>query len=141
MSAGRLLVERFYGEIWNRSDEAVAREILDADFRFRGSLGSLSEGHEGFIAYVREVRAALGDYECIVEDVIEAGDRVAARLTFRGVHRDRLFGVAPTGKTVAWSGAAFFTIADKRIAELWVLGDIDALKRQLDATADAGFAD
>jgi steroid delta-isomerase-like uncharacterized protein len=141
MSATRLLVERFYEEIWNRGDEDVAREILDAGFRFRGSLGSLSNGRDGFIAYVRQVRAALGDYECLIEDLVDTGDRAAARLTFRGIHRGRLFGVPATGKMVAWQGAAFFTIANGRIVELWVLGDIDALKRQLGAAADAGFAD
>jgi steroid delta-isomerase-like uncharacterized protein len=141
MTAAGLLVERFYAEIWNRGDEAVARDIHDPGFRFRGSLGSLSEGRDGFIAYVRQVRATLGDYECIIEDAIESRSRVAARLTFRGVHRAGLFGVPATGKTVAWSGAAFFTIADERIAELWVLGDIDSLKRQLGADPSAKFGD
>jgi hypothetical protein len=35
----RRLVERFYYEVWNKGDETVANEILDPDFRFRGSLG------------------------------------------------------------------------------------------------------
>ena len=35
----RSLVERFYGEVWNRADAAVAHAILSPDFRFRVSLG------------------------------------------------------------------------------------------------------
>ena len=46
----RHLVERFYNEVWNNADEAVAREILAEDFRFRGSLGPDKFGQDGFIA-------------------------------------------------------------------------------------------
>jgi len=127
----RRLVERFYSEIWNRGDEAAAREILHPAFRFRGSLGTEAADVEGFLAYVRSVRSALADYACTIEDLIEGENRVAARMRFAGTHRGMLFGVDGTGRQVAWAGAAFFTIADGRIAELWVLGDLDALKRQL----------
>ena len=43
------LVGRFYHEVWNRADEAVVREILDEDFRFRGSLGPECRGQDSFI--------------------------------------------------------------------------------------------
>ena len=42
------------------------------------------------------------------------------------------FGIAPTGRDIAWSGAAFFTIEDGMIAALWVLGDVEAVRRQLE---------
>jgi hypothetical protein len=35
----KTLVERFYYQVWNRANENAAREILHAEFRFRGSLG------------------------------------------------------------------------------------------------------
>ena len=76
------LVERFYHEVWNWADEAAAKEILHADFRFRGSLGSESRGPERFIAYMRLVHAALADYNCRIDDLIATYDRAAARMTF-----------------------------------------------------------
>lgn len=127
----RPLLERFYAEVWNRGDEATARAILDPRFRFRGSLGVTADDVDGFLAYVRSVRAALADYCCIIDDMIEGEGRAAARMTFTGVHRGTLLGVAATGRAVSWSGAAFFTVADARISELWVLGDLDSLRRQL----------
>ena len=125
------LVERFYNDVWNRADESIAREILDPDFRFRGSLGPEKRGQDGFIDYMRGVHAALGDYTCIIEDIVATGDRVAARMTFGGIHRGAYFGVAPTGREIEWAGAAFFRMKAGRIAELWVLGDIDNVKQQL----------
>jgi predicted ester cyclase len=131
MPTAKDLVERFYNEVWNRADERVAREILDADFRFRASLGPELRGPDGFIVYLRAVHAAVGGFTCTIEDLIATQDRAAAKMLFHGSHRGKFFGAAATGREVRWSGAAFFTVRDGRIAALWVLGDIDGLKRQL----------
>jgi steroid delta-isomerase-like uncharacterized protein len=130
-STARALIERFYHVVWNEADEGAARQILHPDFVFRASLGPELRGPDGFIAYLRSVHAALENFVCTIEELIESEERAVARMLFRGIHRGEFFGVAPTGRDVAWSGAAFFKIKDGLIAELWVLGDVDALKRQL----------
>ena len=127
----RELVEAFYHEVWNRADETRAREILADSFRFRGSLGTERAGPDGFIAYLREVHWALAEYRCIIEDLVTDGNRAAARMRFAGRQRDEFLGFPPTGRQVAWAGAAFFTCEDGQIAELWVLGDLAELRRQL----------
>ncbi len=125
------LVERFYSQVWNEADESVAREILDVNFRFRGSLGLELHGQAGFISYLRLVHGALENFVCNIEDLITTQDRAAARMSFHGTHRGRFFGVEATDREILWSGAAFFRVRDDVITELWVLGDIDAVKRQL----------
>lgn len=125
------LVERFYQEVWNEANEDVAREILHPEFRFRASLGPEKSGPEGFIEYMRLIHAALSEYTCTIQDIIEQGNRAAARLRFSGLHRGTLFGVAATGRPIAWSGAAFFSTDGRQITSLWVLGDVDAVKQQL----------
>ena len=125
------LIERFYHEVWNQANEAVAREILHPEFRFRASLGPEKSGPDGFIEYMRLIHEALSGYTCTIQDVIEQGNRAAARLRFAGLHRGSLFGVAPTGRPIAWAGAAFFTTDGRQITSLWVLGDVDAVKQQL----------
>lgn len=136
----KTLVERFYFEVWNRADEAVARQILHPDFLFRASLGPERRGPEGFIDYMRSVHGALANYTCVIDDLIVDGNRAAARMTFKGLHRGRFFDVEPTGQEIRWAGGAFFTIDGKQIAKLWVLGDIDSVKQQLNAPRQAGFA-
>jgi steroid delta-isomerase-like uncharacterized protein len=133
------LVRRFYDEVWNRQDEAAARAILHRDFRFRGSLGPELCGPDAFIDYLRATHRALGDYTCIIDDLIATGDRAAARMTFIGVHRAPFFGVEASGREIAWAGAAFFTSDGAQIVALWVLGDIDGIKRQLGAPAESQF--
>ena len=126
------LVERFYHLVWNKADETEARKILASDFRFRGSLGPELHGPEGFIAYMRSVHETLGGFTCQIEEVIAAVDRAAARMTFHGRHRGKFFGIEASGQQIHWSGAAFFKTRDGKIIELWVLGDIEEIRRQLE---------
>ncbi len=44
----------------------------------------------------------------------------------------RLYGIAPTGRAIRYGGAAFFTTADGKVREGWVLGDVASLRRQLE---------
>ena len=80
------LVTVFYDDLWNKADESIAQEILHADFRFRGSLGPVRNGPNGFIDYQRSVRAALADFRCIVDELICTNTRAAARMSFTGRH-------------------------------------------------------
>jgi steroid delta-isomerase-like uncharacterized protein len=138
MSATKL-VERFYTDLWNKQDFAVAEEILAPEFRFRGSLGSETIGIPAFLAYIGSIHAALADYCCTIEEIVADEVHAAARMRFAGIHRGRLFGVDATGRRVSWAGAAFFRSAQARIVSLWVRGDVEGLRQQLGAERAAPF--
>ena len=90
---------------------------------------------------MRSIHAALGHYACVIDDLIVSEDRAAARMTFKGTHRGRFFDVEPTGHEVSWAGAAFFATDGERIVDLWVLGDVEGLKRRLGAHGSAEYRD
>jgi predicted ester cyclase len=52
-------------------------------------------------------------------------------MRFTGIHRAKFFGVEATGRAIAWRGAAFFTARSGMLTELWVLGDVEAVMRQV----------
>ena len=84
-------VEACYHQVWNTDDEAAAREILTEAFRFGGSLGPEKRGQDGFNKYMRSVRAARGDYQCVINNLIETEGGVDARMTLKGIHRAPFF--------------------------------------------------
>ena len=129
MATPQHLVERFYHEVWDRADEAVAKEILAPDFRFRGSLGPEKRGVDGFIDYLRAVHTSLGDFRCIIQSLLVAERRAAAQML-----------LPATGALIQWSGAAFFETNEDQITALWVLGDVDGVKKQLGAQASPVFS-
>ena len=132
------IIRTYYEDLWNRWNLAIADELISSAIVFRGSLGLSVRGIEGFKGYVRSVRVAFPDFHNTIEELIAEGDRVVARLTYRGTHRGELFGIAPTGRRVVYTGIAIFRIAGSKIADGWVLGDILSLMQQIGAIPPAG---
>ena len=78
------LVRRYYEELWNRWDLALADALIAESVIFRGSLGISVQGREGFREYMQTVRAAFPDFHNRIEELIAEDDKVAALLTYTG---------------------------------------------------------
>lgn len=132
MSRQKEIVRKFYDAIWNNADKTVIPELLTEDFTMRGSLGIAQQGgHHGFVTYMDFVRRALGNYRCEIIEMVEEDNRLYARMLYSGVHQGELFGYAPTHGKIKWDGVAVFTFAEGRIADLWVLGDVHSVIKQI----------
>jgi steroid delta-isomerase-like uncharacterized protein len=128
----KAIIRRYYEELWNQGNLALADELVAPDIAFRGSLSTRSRGIDAFKAYVRMVKNAFPDFHNVIEDLIAEGDKVVARLTHQGTHRgDVLFGSAPTGMQVSFPGIAIFRLEKGKIVDGWVIGDVLVLMRQL----------
>jgi steroid delta-isomerase-like uncharacterized protein len=125
------LVRSFYDDLWNRWDDAVVAAVLSPTFEFRGSLGTVSIGRDGWLDYRDVVRSGAADFHNEVVSLVCDGDRAAARLTYTGTHTGNLLGIPATGRSFEYAGAAFFRARDGLLASAWVLGDLDALRTQL----------
>jgi predicted ester cyclase len=131
------VIRRFYDELWNQWRLDLADEIVAAEVRFRGSLGASNVGCDAFKGYVEGVRAAFPDWHNRIDELITAGEVVVARITCSGTHRGELFGIAPTGRRVAYPAVAIFHLADGVIEDAWVVGDTQELWRALGALSPA----
>jgi steroid delta-isomerase-like uncharacterized protein len=144
MSSSQELIERYYYKGWNKADVNVMKELLDENIKFRGSLGRRPKrGHEAVIEYMQCAHRALARNLIKIDDIVisENGSKAATRVTNRGVHNGNFFGVEGSGHEVTFSAAAFFTISNGRISEIWILGDVDSLKNQIGAERDASAFD
>lgn len=126
-----VLVHRFYERLWNAWDDGAVDQILAADFAFRGTLGTETVGRDGWRIYRDSIRRGAPDFTNEIVDLIIDGDRAAARLRYTGTHQGSLLGMAGTGTAFNYDGAAFFRARSGLLAEAWVLGDLDSLRRRL----------
>jgi ketosteroid isomerase-like protein len=83
------IVRRGY-EAWNRDDTESGLRDLDPEIEWLPRLGSagvratLYRGHDGFLAYKREVEEALGAIRVDVLSIEDLGDRVLAHVRASG---------------------------------------------------------
>ena len=124
-------MQRFYADAWNRWDDRAVDELLTTDFTFRGSLGDHAHGRDGFRLYREKVRSTFPDFHNEVREVVAEEQRVALRLRCSGRHDGELFGIAATGRSIAYDAAAFLRARDAQLCAAWVLGDLEQLRRQL----------
>jgi hypothetical protein len=59
MAAVSELVHSFYEDLWNRWDDALVPAVLSPTFEFRGSLGTVSIGRDGWLYHRHVVRRQL----------------------------------------------------------------------------------
>jgi steroid delta-isomerase-like uncharacterized protein len=122
---------RVFEEVLNTGDLARADDLFGAGYALHaaGFPGPLDrDGHKAFIA---GLLAAFPDWEETIDEQIAAGDTVATRATGRGTHRAEFLGVPATGRRVEVRSVNVDRIVDGRIAERWLIADVDGMMRQL----------
>jgi len=128
----KALVRREEEELFSGGNLDAAEEIYAADYV--GHDPSNPEDVRGLQAAKQaasDYRQAFPDLQVSVEDLIAEGDRVAARLRFRGTHLGELDGIAPTGRRVDCTGIVISRIEEGKIAEDWANFDDLGMMQQL----------
>jgi predicted ester cyclase len=119
-------------EAFNRGDLDAYISSYSEDAVIHGLPPGVDPSPAGLRRYLEELRAGLPDLRVVIEDTVAEGDRVAVRMTYRGTHRGELFGVAPTGRPIAWDGLTIRRLrADGLTVERWIRNDAATLLAQL----------
>jgi steroid delta-isomerase-like uncharacterized protein len=128
-------VIRRWIEAYNARDLEAEADVLAPGFvaHVPAAPGPL-EGLEAWRRFSGPFAEAFPDLRLTVEDVVSEGEKVAARVAFRGTHRGGEFqGIAPTGKEVAFSSMEFNRVVGGKVEEHWVELDLLGLMQQLGA--------
>jgi steroid delta-isomerase-like uncharacterized protein len=130
VAENKTIVQRW----WDRAghgDLSVLDDLVGADYVYHNPATPGFETHEQHKQVILGFVNAFPDLEWTVDDVIAEADTVVLRSTFRGTHQGELLGVPPTGKRAEWPAIAIFRLADGKVVEEWVQGDMLGLMRQL----------
>lgn len=124
-------VRDYVERIWNRKELDALDELASADYRRHLGPSEPSIDRAAQKLRLQSLQRALPDVHFSIDDLIAEGDRVVFRVTVRATQRGDMFGVAATGKAVAFSAIDILRFEGGRIVEHWGFGDSAALLRQL----------
>lgn len=116
---------RWIEEIWNQGSMAAIDEIVAAEYVQHIPPLADQQGIDALKQFLVALRAAFPDGRYTEDDLIEEGDKVLQRWTFRGTHMGEFMGVAATGSPTEITGTTMLRIAQGKVAEFW--GQWDSL--------------
>ena len=117
---------------FNAGDVDACVALLAPEFVM--NLAELPEpirGRDAWRAGFLLMKEAFPDLQIRIEDLVAAGDRVAARLTLEGTHAGEYLGFPATGRRVSYVSHEFYRVVDGLIAEEWICSESTSLFRQL----------
>lgn len=121
-----------FERVWNRGDfdgldRSVAEETV---FHYRRSSRAIDL--DDLKGVVTDWRSGFPDLQFKIEELVEAGPFVAARLTHTGTHLGQWRGHGPSGNRIEIDAMFFFRFEGGRIVEVWEVEDELAMWQQLD---------
>lgn len=122
---------RVWEEVFNKGDLSLVPELFAASYVFHGPMGMEFKGPEGFKQMAIMFRGAFPDLRVVIEDMFAEGDKVVSRVTGQGMHKGSLFGIAPMGKKVSYSGILITRFAGGKEVEAWESADMLGLMQQI----------
>jgi predicted ester cyclase len=69
--------------------------------------------------------------------LLAVGDKVIARYSGKGTHSGTFLGVAPTGRSVSYSGIIIWRFVEGKVVEEWTSWDALSILQQLGAVSIA----
>jgi predicted SnoaL-like aldol condensation-catalyzing enzyme len=126
LEANKEIVRRFYDEVFNQGDMAVADEIVSPDFKdgFSGQTGI-----DALKGTVNLFRTAFPDMEITYKDMVAEGDLVVITITNNmGAYQGGLgeiFGVPDSaiGQEIVLTGIDYARVVDGKMVEGWGVHD------------------
>jgi steroid delta-isomerase-like uncharacterized protein len=123
----RLAIDAF---VHRWTQEAIAHGRLEAfddlvaDDAIDRSGAAPSRGVVPFKTRAAAVRAAFGEIEIHVEDLLVDGDAIAWRWALTGTHVGVFAGLEPTGRRATVRGVNFQRLESGKVVEHWTMVDV-----------------
>lgn len=133
----KTLVQQFFEEIINQRNLAALGQFVSPNAVNHTVPAGLPQEPSQFLGLHL---GAFPDVKATVEDLLSDGDKVIARVSYRGTHQGAFMGIPPTGKPIAVMGINIFRIANGKLVEHWGLADRISALRQLGIAPPPGQA-
>jgi steroid delta-isomerase-like uncharacterized protein len=131
--------DRYNKDVWDSHNPDALGDYVVSDARVHSMTpGKVAgTGLDYLKARATSLLKAFPDVKFVIEEVVQQGDRLAARVTLEGTHRADFGGIPATGKRMKVYDFAMYRIADGKITDIWSLIDMQAMRDQLQGGATA----
>lgn len=116
MASNRELAERFAQTLTDH-DLAGFAELLHPDYVNHNRFAQ--PGKDGSVAVFAAFLDAFEGFRVDTDDVLEAGDSLVGRYTYRGRHTGEFLGIPPSGAEIEMHSIDIWRVSDGQLVEHW----------------------
>jgi predicted ester cyclase len=120
--------------VQGRGDFGLFDELFADDFVDHTPQPDTTGDKAGVRTLYGRLRGAFPDFRPEIHWQTADGDMVTTFKTYHGTHDGALFGIAPTGRTIAFDTVDVMRVRDGRIVEHWGVANLFSLVHQLGAS-------
>jgi steroid delta-isomerase-like uncharacterized protein len=131
----KMIVRRFYEEVFNQRNVDVIDELMNDDFINNDPTPAAARDRESMKQFIKTITVAFPDHHHAIEDLIAEGDKVVMRCTLTATHQGyfpRFLEMPPTGNSICQRQIHILRIQNDKLAEHWVVRDDLTVMQQLD---------
>jgi predicted ester cyclase len=107
--------------------------LIDVDITDHDAVPGQVAGRDGVKYWVTMMHDAFADLTGVVEDTVLEGDKIAARVTWHGIHRGDFVGLSGTGVAVTMQSVQILKFTDGLASDWWGTADVFGVLRQVGA--------
>lgn len=134
-NSNEILITKYFEQAWNQGNLDILEKVTPPDFILHFSGKANKANYEQHKTVIRYWRKAIPDYSLTLHDVFSDDDKVVARFSFSGTHRDTLLGIPPTGNTILSTGIWICKVENRQLRECWAEYDIQRIMGQIQSSA------
>ncbi|GAA1986261.1 ester cyclase [Catenulispora subtropica] len=124
------LAQQLY-TFWNTGQAQYLDAAVSPAFRDNTLPSGRPQGPSGPLFASKNFRAAVPDLSCELADVLITGDKITARLVFRGHFTGTFNGIQGAGQTIDFNAIDIQHVGTDQIIEDWHIEDNETLLTQL----------
>ena len=104
---------------FNSRDYDGVEALLHDDFTEHEAMPGMPSDKGAPRAFMETFTQSFPDMKMTVEDLLQDGDKVAARVRMTATHQGEFMGMPATGKPIGFTGVTMYRIEHGKIAEIW----------------------
>lgn len=133
------LMKRWFKEVWEQRRPETIAELLAPGVTAYGTsdTGGDIHGPEEFRAFYERLTGSFSDMKFVIEDTLDADDKVVVRWSATMRHTGDKLGFRPSGKQIHITGITFVRFVNGQIVEGWDNWDKLAMLQQIGAISVA----
>lgn len=132
MTDHKALAQEMFASMTGDADvDTMIDRFMAEDFVEHEAIPGMDATRETPRQLFKMMLGAFPDFRATVDEILEDGDKIVARVTFSGTHEGEFMGMPASGNHVAWNAIDILQFRDDKVVAHWGVMDMGAAMAQM----------